>query len=64
MSVVSMKQLLMNGSHFGHQTRKWNPKVKPFIYTAKNGVYIINLEKTREKLDDAYNAMKAIADNA
>ena len=62
MSVVSMKQLLMNGSHFGHQTRKWNPKVKPFIYTAKNGVYTINLEITQDKLDVAYNAMKAIAE--
>src|SRR5665647_3443269 len=62
MSVVSMKKLLENGSHFGHQTRKWNPKVKPFIYAAKNGVYIINLEITQEKLDIAYNAMRAIAE--
>ncbi len=62
MSVVSMKKLLENGSHFGHQTRKWNPKVKPFIYAAKNGVYIINLEITQEKLEDAYNAMRAIAE--
>ncbi|NTW95728.1 MAG: 30S ribosomal protein S2 [Erysipelotrichaceae bacterium] len=63
MSVVSMKKLLEHGSHYGHQTKKWNPKMKPFIYAAKNGVYIINLEKTLVKLDDAYAAMKAIALN-
>ena len=62
MSVVSMKKLLEHGSHYGHQTKKWNPKMKPFIYAAKNGVYIINLEKTLGKLDDAYAAMKALAE--
>lgn len=62
MSVVSMKKLLEHGSHYGHQTKKWNPKMKPSIYTAKNGVYIINLEKTMEKLDVAYAALRAIAE--
>jgi len=62
MTVVSMKKLLENGSHFGHQTRRWNPKMKPYIYAAKNGVYIINLEKTQEKLEEAYAAMRAIGE--
>ncbi|MDD6468075.1 MAG: 30S ribosomal protein S2 [Erysipelotrichaceae bacterium] len=62
MSVVTMRKLLEAGVHFGHQTRKWDPKMKPNIYTAKNGVYIINLEKTQEQLDTAYNAMKEIAE--
>lgn len=62
MSVVTMRKLLEAGVHFGHQTRRWDPKMKPNIYTAKNGVYIINLEKTQEQLDTAYNAMKAIAE--
>lgn len=63
MSVVSIKKLLENGVHYGHQTRRWDPKCKPFIYAAKGGVYIIDLAKTQEKLDEAYNAMKAIAEN-
>lgn len=63
MSVVTMKKLLESGSHFGHQTRRWNPKMKPYIYTAKNGVYIINLEKTIDALDSAYAKMKEIAEN-
>lgn len=62
MSVVSMKKLLESGSHFGHQTRRWDPKMRPYIYTSRNGVYIINLEKTQQKLDEAYLAMKDIAD--
>ena len=62
MSVVSMKKLLESGSHFGHQTRRWDPKMRPYIYTSRNGVYIINLEKTQVKLDEAYLAMKDIAD--
>ncbi len=62
MSVVSMKKLLENGVHFGHQTRRWNPKMKPYIYTAKNGVYIINLAITQEKIDVAYAALKAISE--
>lgn len=63
MSVVSMRKLLEAGVHFGHQTRRWNPKMKPNIYANKNGVYIINLEKTLEQLDVAYAAMKEIAEN-
>jgi small subunit ribosomal protein S2 len=62
MSVISMKKLLEHGSHYGHQTKKWNPKMKPYIYTARNKVYIVNLEETLVKLDEAYNAMKAIAE--
>ncbi len=54
MSVISMKQLLEAGVHFGHQTRKWNPKMKPFIFTARNDIHIINLEKTSEQVDKAY----------
>lgn len=61
--LVSMRKLLESGVHFGHQTRRWDPKCKPFIYTAKNGIYIINLEKTLEKLDVAYAKMKEIAEN-
>ncbi len=63
MSVVSMKKLLENGVHFGHQTRRWDPKMKEYIYCAKNGVYILDLAKTQQKLDEAYAAMKAIAEN-
>ena len=63
MSVVSMKKLLENGVHFGHQTRRWDPKMKDYIYCAKNGVYILDLAKTQQKLDEAYDAMKAIAEN-
>jgi len=62
MSVVTMRKLLEAGAHFGHQTRRWDPKMKPNIYTVKNGFHIINLEKTQEALDVAYNAMKAIAE--
>ena len=61
--LVSMRKLLENGVHLGHQTRRWDPKCKPFIYTAKNGIYIINLEKTQESLDVAYNKLKEIAEN-
>ena len=62
MSVVSMRKLLESGVHFGHQTRRWNPKMKPNIYASRNGVYIINLEKTLEQLDTAYAAMREIAE--
>ena len=62
MSVVSMRKLLEAGVHFGHQTRRWNPKMKPNIYASRNNVYIINLEKTLEQLDTAYAAMKDIAE--
>ncbi|MGL5977854.1 MAG: 30S ribosomal protein S2 [Erysipelotrichaceae bacterium] len=63
MSVVSMKKLLESGVHFGHQTRRWNPKMKPNIYASRNGVYIINLEKTQVQLDAAYTAMKKITED-
>ena len=62
MSVISMRKLLEAGVHFGHQTRRWNPKMKPNIYTSRNGVYIINLEKTMEQIDVAYNELRAIAE--
>lgn len=62
MSVVSMRKLLEAGVHFGHQTRRWNPKMKPNIYASRNGVYIINLEKTQEQLEIAYNAMREISE--
>ena len=63
MQLVSMRKLLENGVHFGHQTRKWDPKCKPFIYTAKNGIYIIDLNKTQEDLAVAYAKLKEIAEN-
>ncbi|MBQ0035313.1 MAG: 30S ribosomal protein S2 [Firmicutes bacterium] len=62
MQLVSMRKLLENGVHFGHQTRRWDPKCKPFIYTAKNGIYIIDLNKTQADLAVAYDKMKAIAE--
>ncbi len=55
MGVVSMKQLLEAGVHFGHQTRRWNPKMAPYIFTERNGIYIIDLQKTVKKLEEAYN---------
>ena len=55
MAVVSMKQLLEAGVHFGHQTRRWNPKMAPYIYTERNGIYIIDLQKTVKKLEEAYS---------
>ena len=63
MQLVTMRKLLENGVHFGHQTRRWDPKCKPFIYTAKNGIYIIDLNKTQEALDVAYAKMKEISEN-
>ncbi|MCR5054181.1 MAG: 30S ribosomal protein S2 [Lachnospiraceae bacterium] len=57
MSVISMKQLLEAGVHFGHQTRRWNPKMAPYIYTERNGIYIIDLQKSVGMVDDAYNAV-------
>ena len=63
MSVVSMKQLLEAGVHFGHQTRRWNPKMAPYIYTERNGIYIIDLQKSVGMVDDAYNAVKECAAN-
>ncbi len=60
MSVISMKQLLEAGVHFGHQTRRWNPKMAEYIYTERNGIYIIDLQKSVGMVDDAYNAVKDI----
>ncbi|MGN0394093.1 MAG: 30S ribosomal protein S2 [Coprococcus sp.] len=63
MSVISMKQLLEAGVHFGHQTRRWNPKMKPYIYTERNGIYIIDLQKSVGMVDDAYNAISECVAN-
>nr|WP_319488148.1 30S ribosomal protein S2 [uncultured Caproiciproducens sp.] len=61
MSVVSMKQLLEAGVHFGHQTRRWNPKMAPYIFTERNGIYIIDLQKTVKKLEDAYSFVRSLS---
>ena len=61
MAVVSMKQLLEAGVHFGHQTRRWNPKMAPYIYMERNGIYIIDLQKTVKKLEEAYNFVRDTA---
>ncbi len=61
MAVVSMKQLLEAGVHFGHQTRRWNPKMAPYIFTERNGIYIIDLQKTVVKLEEAYNFIRDIS---
>ena len=61
MAVVSMKQLLEAGVHFGHQTRRWNPKMATYIFTERNGIYIIDLQKTVKKLEEAYNFVREIA---
>ena len=63
MAVISMKQLLEAGVHFGHQTRRWNPKMKRYIFTERNGIYIIDLQKTVKLVDDAYNYMHEVAEN-
>jgi len=63
MSVVSMKQLLEAGVHFGHQTRRWNPKMAPYIFTERNGIYIIDLQKTVKKLEEAYMFVRDVAAN-
>ncbi len=62
MSVISMKQLLEAGVHFGHQTRRWNPKMAPYIFTERNGIYIIDLQKTVKKVEEAYNFVREIAE--
>ena len=62
MSVVAMKQLLEAGVHFGHQTRRWDPRMAPYIFTARNGIYIIDLQKTAKKIDEAYAVLKSIVD--
>ncbi len=61
MSVISMKQLLEAGVHFGHQTRRWNPKMAPYIYTERNNIYIIDLQKTVGLIDEAFDAISDIA---
>ena len=63
MGVVSMKQLLEAGVHFGHQTRRWNPKMAKYIFTERNGIYIIDLQKTVRKLEEAYNFVKEISES-
>ena len=62
MSVISMKQLLEAGVHFGHQTRRWNPKMAPYIFTERNGIYIIDLQKTVKKVEEAYKFVKEVAE--
>ena len=63
MAVVSMKQLLEAGVHFGHQTRRWNPKMAPYIFTERNGIYIIDLQKTVRKLEEAYMFVREVSAN-
>ncbi|MGB4985737.1 MAG: 30S ribosomal protein S2 [Erysipelotrichaceae bacterium] len=62
MSVISMRKLLENGCHYGHQTRRWNPKMKPYIYTAKNGSYIFDLNISMKHIDDAYSRLREISE--
>ncbi|MBR6905972.1 MAG: 30S ribosomal protein S2 [Selenomonadaceae bacterium] len=62
MAVISMKQLLEAGVHFGHQTRRWNPKMAKYIFTERNGIYIIDLQKTVRKVDEAYNFLRGVAE--
>ena len=61
MAVATLVELLDAGVHFGHQTQKWNPKMKPYIFGAKNGIYILDLRKTSDKLDEAYEAVREMA---
>ncbi|MDD3396771.1 MAG: 30S ribosomal protein S2 [Acidaminococcaceae bacterium] len=61
MAIISMKQLLEAGVHFGHQTRRWNPKMAPYIFTERNGIYIIDLQKTVKKVEEAYNFVREVA---
>ena len=63
MAVISMKQLLEAGVHFGHQTRRWNPKMAPYIFTERNGIYIIDLQKTVKKVDEAYDFMRKVGES-
>jgi small subunit ribosomal protein S2 len=63
MAILSMKQLLEAGVHFGHQTRRWNPKMKPYIYTERNGIYILDLQQTVKLVDVAYAFIRSVADN-
>ena len=61
MSVIAMKQLLEAGVHFGHQTRRWNPKMAEYIFTERNGIYIIDLQKTVKKIEEAYDFIRSVA---
>ena len=63
MAVVSMSYLLEAGVHFGHQTKRWNPKMKEYIFTSRDDIYIIDLQKTSKKIEEAYAALKKIAEN-
>jgi len=63
MAVVTMKQLLESGVHFGHQTRRWNPKMAPYIFTERNGIYIIDLQKTLRKIEEMYHYVKELVQN-
>jgi len=63
MAIISMKKLLEAGVHFGHQTRRWNPKMAEYIFTERNGIYIIDLQKTSDKVDEAYNFIKEVVSN-
>ncbi len=63
MAVISMKQLLEAGVHFGHQTRRWNPKMAQYIFTERNGIYIIDLQKTVKKVESAYNFARSVVEN-
>ncbi|WP_018658678.1 30S ribosomal protein S2 [Allofustis seminis] len=63
MAVVTMKQLLESGVHFGHQTRRWNPKMKPYIFTERNGIYIIDLQQTVKFIEDAYEVIREVGQN-
>ena len=62
MPVILMKQLLEAGVHFGHQTRRWNPKMSEYIFTERNSIHIIELQKTVKKVDEAYDAMRELAE--
>ena len=62
MSIVSMKQLLEAGVHFGHQTRRWNPKMAPYIFAERNGIYIIDLQKTVKLINEAYNFVREVVE--
>ncbi|MGL5232287.1 MAG: 30S ribosomal protein S2, partial [Fusobacteriaceae bacterium] len=61
MAVITMKQLLEAGVHFGHQAKRWNPKMKPYIFTERNGIHVIDLHKSLKKIEVAYDALRTIA---
>ena len=63
MAVVAMKQLLEAGVHFGHQTRRWNPKMAEYIFTERNGIYIIDLQKTVKKIEEAYDFVRSVVED-